>query len=421
MSMHACMHARTLTRAPSRLVALLMLAMVSPAVFYVGLDAHARAWWNKPTHEGDDLIILENFQQEFVQCVREKAMDLDARPVNACKVKLIFTDESAAMWRDPKTGELEGLVYEFDLCRMITLWEQVRNSTTILTRDFIDGLPNGWRDYAWKRINKGHSKMCFNATWCKEKLALVLPRTPPLIPRQHGRCAVVGNSGDLLQDLFGAEIDAYDAVIRMNGASVQKYTHYVGEKTTFRILNRGTAKALDKVAALAGKETQRDFPEVPIRNPVYLMVGAPLGRSAKGTGIKAVEFALSVCEQVDIYGFTVDPGYLEWSRYFSDARKGHAPLQGRAYYQTMECLGVMFNRYLLSQIRFCCRSEETRFLNTISQQPSRKSHLKWIKEQLVVNSTKHSPLDTVHQRDIKLSSYGYGAKENDLMRPKLAY
>ncbi|KAG0563027.1 hypothetical protein KC19_9G191300 [Ceratodon purpureus] len=328
-----------LTRAPSRLVALLMLAMVSPAVFYVGLDAHARAWWNKPTHEGDDLIILENFQQEFVQCVREKAMDLDARPVNACKVKLIFTDESAAMWRDPKTGELEGLVYEFDLCRMITLWEQapctilclpsshslVRNSTTILTRDFIDGLPNGWRDYAWKRINKGHSKMCFNATWCKEKLALVLPRTPPLIPRQHGRCAVVGNSGDLLQDLFGAEIDAYDAVIRMNGASVQKYTHYVGEKTTFRILNRGTAKALDKVAALAAsvkevliiKTTIHDIMsrmirEVPIRNPVYLMVGAPLGRSAKGTGIKAVEFALSVCEQVDIYGFTVDPGYLEW-------------------------------------------------------------------------------------------------------------
>jgi hypothetical protein len=65
------------------------------------------------------------------------------------------------------------------------------------------------------------SKMCSNATLCKEKLALVLPGAPPFIPRQHGRCAVVGNSGDLLQDLFGAEIDAYDAVIRMNGAPVE--------------------------------------------------------------------------------------------------------------------------------------------------------------------------------------------------------
>lgn len=32
---------------------------------------------------------------------------------------------------------------------------QVRNSTTILTKEFIDALPNGWTDYAWRRINKG--------------------------------------------------------------------------------------------------------------------------------------------------------------------------------------------------------------------------------------------------------------------------
>lgn len=32
---------------------------------------------------------------------------------------------------------------------------QVRNSTTILTREFIDALPSGWEDYAWRRINKG--------------------------------------------------------------------------------------------------------------------------------------------------------------------------------------------------------------------------------------------------------------------------
>ena len=33
---------------------------------------------------------------------------------------------------------------------------QVRNSTTILTKEYIDGLPNGWHNYAWRRINKGH-------------------------------------------------------------------------------------------------------------------------------------------------------------------------------------------------------------------------------------------------------------------------
>lgn len=42
------------------------------------------------------------------------------------------------------------------------------------------------------------------------------------------------------------------------------------------------------------------------------MLGASFGSAAKGTGLKALEFALSICESVDMYGFTVDPGYKEW-------------------------------------------------------------------------------------------------------------
>jgi hypothetical protein len=52
--------------------------------------------------------------------------------------------------------------------------------------------------------------------------------------------------------------------------------------------------------------------ELPITNPVYLMLGTSFGSSAKGTGLKALEFALSICDSVDMYGFTVDPGYKEW-------------------------------------------------------------------------------------------------------------
>lgn len=54
-----------------------------------------------------------------------------------------------------------------------------------------------------------------------EKLSLVLPPTPPFVPHQFDRCAVIGNSGDLLQTTFGEEIDEYDAVIRENGAPIQ--------------------------------------------------------------------------------------------------------------------------------------------------------------------------------------------------------
>ncbi|CAK9177466.1 unnamed protein product [Ilex paraguariensis] len=93
---------------------------------------------------------------------------------------------------------------------------------------------------------------CNNKTLCMEKLSLVLPERPPHFPRQFGRCAVIGNSGDLLKTRFGKAIDSYDAVIRENGAPIQNYTEYVGTKSTFRLLNRGSAKALDKVAELYG-------------------------------------------------------------------------------------------------------------------------------------------------------------------------
>ncbi|KAI3718513.1 hypothetical protein L6452_19387 [Arctium lappa] len=89
-----------------------------------------------------------------------------------------------------------------------------------------------------------------------EKLSLVLPETPPYVPRQFGRCAVIGNSGDLLKEKFGKKIDSYDVVLRENGAPIQNFTDHVGEKSTFRLLNRGSAKALDKVVELY--ETGKD-------------------------------------------------------------------------------------------------------------------------------------------------------------------
>ncbi|KDP22556.1 hypothetical protein JCGZ_26387 [Jatropha curcas] len=304
----------------------------------------------------DDVEALESLLSTFQKCVSANGLGLQAvTGSDYCQVTINFPSDTVPKWRDPKTGELEGLSFEFNLCEAVATWEQVRNSSTILTREFIDALPNGWEDYAWRRINKGILlNRCQNKTLCMEKLSLVLPETPPYFPRQFDRCAVIGNSGDLLKTRFGKEIDGYDVVIRENGAPIQNYTEYVGKKSTFRLLNRGSAKALDKVVELdeTGKEAliikttihdimSKMIRELPIYNPVYLMLGASFGSAAKGTGLKALEFALSMCESVDMYGFTVDPGYKEWTRYFSESRQGHTPLHGRAYYQMMECLGLI--------------------------------------------------------------------------------
>ncbi|XP_075490530.1 sialyltransferase-like protein 2 [Primulina tabacum] len=304
----------------------------------------------------EDLEALGSLRGYFKKCVNANGLGLQASSgKDLCEISMKFPSDTIPKWKDPKTGELEGLSFDFDLCEAVATWEQVRNSTTVLTREFIDALPNGWEEYAWQRINKGVLlNRCENKTLCMEKLALVLPDGPPYVPRQFGRCAVIGNSGDLLKTKFGKEIDSYDAVLRENGAPIQNFSENVGTKSTFRLLNRGSAKALDKVAELydKGKEvlivktTIHDImnnmiQEIPIFNPVYLMLGSSFGSAAKGTGLKALEFALSICDTVDMYGFTVDPGYKEWTRYFSESRQGHTPLHGRAYYQMMECLRLI--------------------------------------------------------------------------------
>lgn len=66
-----------------------------------------------------------------------------------------------------------------------------------------------------------HRKNCENKSLCEEKLSSVLPQTPPFFPRQYARCAIVGNSGDLIKLRLGKEIDEYDAVVRNNGAPVE--------------------------------------------------------------------------------------------------------------------------------------------------------------------------------------------------------
>ncbi|WOH05456.1 hypothetical protein DCAR_0624873 [Daucus carota subsp. sativus] len=304
----------------------------------------------------EDLEALRTLQTGFRKCVGANGLGLEAvSGKDYCEVTIQFPADTIPKWKDPKTGELEGLSYSFNLCEAVATWEQVRNSTTILTKEFIDALPHGWEEYAWRRINKGVLlNRCKNKILCVEKLSLVLPETPPYLPHQFDRCAVIGNSGDLLKTRFGDEIDSYDAVLRENGAPIQNFTEFVGKKSTFRLLNRGSAKALDKVAELyeTGKEVllvkttihdimSKMIQEIPILNPVYLMLGASFGSAAKGTGLKALEFALSICDTVDMYGFTVDPGYKEWTRYFSESRQGHTPLHGRAYYQMMECLGLI--------------------------------------------------------------------------------
>ncbi|XP_051896223.1 alpha-2,8-sialyltransferase 8B [Pristis pectinata] len=65
----------------------------------------------------------------------------------------------------------------------------------------------------------------------------LLPRTSPMKNKHFKQCAIVGNSGILLNSGCGQEIDAHEFVIRCNLAPVEEYAQDVGLKTDLVTMN----------------------------------------------------------------------------------------------------------------------------------------------------------------------------------------
>lgn len=59
----------------------------------------------------------------------------------------------------------------------------------------------------------------------------------PASDRRYASCAVVGNSGILLQSGHGELIDSHEAVIRLNNARIENFGRDVGSKTTVSFVN----------------------------------------------------------------------------------------------------------------------------------------------------------------------------------------
>ncbi|KDP37594.1 hypothetical protein JCGZ_07940 [Jatropha curcas] len=54
---------------------------------------------------------------------------------------------------------------------------------------------------------------------------------------KYGSCAVVGNSGILLQKDYGKLIDGHEIVIRLNNARTERFEQFVGSKTNISFIN----------------------------------------------------------------------------------------------------------------------------------------------------------------------------------------
>lgn len=197
---------------------------LASSVLLLPLLLFAAQWLFFPGFEKRDLEkefrTLKRFQQQVQQCVETNGLGLAAHPVDHCEIIMRYPEGTNSSWFNQQFKTYEPLEYRFDVCESLLLWEQYRNVTTILTREYLDARPNGWLQYAAQRIAQLGSDKCYNQSKCEEELQLVLPDKPPFRPHQFATCAVVGNSGDLLKTEFGKEIDNHDAVIRDNEAPV---------------------------------------------------------------------------------------------------------------------------------------------------------------------------------------------------------
>ncbi|XP_077425131.1 alpha-2,8-sialyltransferase 8B [Vanacampus margaritifer] len=76
-----------------------------------------------------------------------------------------------------------------------------------------------------------------STTNVSENLHRLLPSVSPLKNRHYRLCAIVGNSGILLNSSCGSQIDSHDFVIRCNLAPVEEYADDVGHRTNLVTMN----------------------------------------------------------------------------------------------------------------------------------------------------------------------------------------
>ena len=198
----------------------------------------------------------------------------------------------------------------------------------------------------------------------------VLPDEDPLLPaggKKRRKCAVVGNSGSVLEHQFGAEIDQHDTVFRFNAGVTEDYEQFVGETTSFRFFNRPER---------AGKYLKADAPSLTILRDTYdvkswakTLERVPSTKhymldpaflchawdwvENKGqkpsSGLLGVVLALHACKTVDLYGFDATnyfqknsrPHYYDWERPQKGREKVHPFAMEHEVFQRLHSLGFI--------------------------------------------------------------------------------
>ncbi|KAK8929001.1 hypothetical protein KSP39_PZI017796 [Platanthera zijinensis] len=165
------------------------------------------------------------------------------RLYNASLLHLASTDPSESM----VSGDVDALLagkFPASAHSTVAAW---RSSTAAAQRGNRNSSVEVRSDYAiFSELRKSLSNW-----WCNRKFPLeIMPELVELVKRpldlhaggpdsnhRYNTCAVVGNSGILLNSDHGNLIDGHDLVIRLNNALTNGYHRYVGSKTGLSFIN----------------------------------------------------------------------------------------------------------------------------------------------------------------------------------------
>lgn len=189
---------------------------------------------------------------------------------------------------------------------------------------------------------------------------IISPPTENEMPQQNQcrKCAVVGNSGNLLKSKYGALIDSHSVVFRMNKAVTVGFEEDVGNRTTHHFMYPESAIDLRPgvhlvllpfklrdlqwlSSALSTGEIKMTYMKVKNRveadkdkamvvNPAFFNYTHDKWIERHGrypsTGIVAIIFALHLCDEVSVFGYGADKQgnwhhYWEYNRYAGAFRK----------------------------------------------------------------------------------------------------
>ncbi|KAG9440993.1 hypothetical protein H6P81_016847 [Aristolochia fimbriata] len=214
----------------------------------------------------EDLSVLCDFQSRVQQCVMSLSFELllnsltmletslvsspigVTKIIDHCKLVLKFPEGTDSTWYN---AQIRFLSHWSTIMMFVMPFYYGSSMTTVLTREYVDVRPDGWLDYAAKRISQLGADKCY-------KQILYLLKTE-----------------------FGPEIDEHDAVFRENEAPVnEKYVKNICLKRDVRLVVRGAARNMipildDDEVLIIKRVTYRVFnamiKEIP--NPIYLFQG----------------------------------------------------------------------------------------------------------------------------------------------------